>query len=540
MESDPDGIIREAWVTQPGWLHPTFDPHLPSNAFREASVRGQDIRRGQAPLDCEVMGHDAVVDGSFDCGILRDLIEDRLATVSGLRPVAESDQASQPLSGDAGLPVIRQDGLVRMDLGYLQSGDNLMDSTTGLSPTHTSEEAPETPLGRMDGSDEAENPNVIDPALLAISPRHDQAHERSERSHEDLLLQDFIHVDRPIHITRPDSPEGRSSFDVLGSSQSTAATSALRHLQWAELWDEVPVEVSEQAFQAWRRLLQSIPIHDPPISTRPRNKHVSQHPRTAGIELRNLQTLPDWIPQQCPEIVIQAYKYSDGGVQWPDIAQRQGLREQSGQAARRAACNRIQMRCWRWRIDRGIEPRHARTGSIAQRAPAGSRRNKNVVDWEDIGHVAQTASASQVDRSAEPASAPVPVKQHDEPQIDEQSSFVEMGRGATATVESGESSLDSLDEQEAMDDSSSEYSSGSTNAEVAAEDQAEMLARLAPHVAAFEQATGRRASDFLDPRSTQVAQYEQLMNVWEILLTKRTEAAWALRMEADKIRREDA
>ncbi|KAI9724769.1 MAG: hypothetical protein M1812_000044 [Candelaria pacifica] len=112
----------------------------------------------------------------------------------------------------------------------------------------------------------------------------------------------------------------RPAVSGPGSRPLTSADVNPRKLLWWELEQLVPDTVPLARVREWQAVLDRIPSNSPAATGD--DTYVSQHQKTAGANLRNRPTLPDYIPAEHPNIAIQAYKLSSKKVEYTDIGQR--------------------------------------------------------------------------------------------------------------------------------------------------------------------------------------------------------------------------
>ncbi|KAI9844356.1 MAG: hypothetical protein M1837_005660 [Sclerophora amabilis] len=181
------------------------------------------------------------------------------------------------------------------------------------------------------------------------------------------------------------------------SSSTVPRRRMLRYRSRSERWwleEEVPSSMTPERFAEWQRILNSIPFlwyNRPPRDGS--RRYLSQAERNQGVELRNLPTLPDFIPPRVPAIVLSAFKWSDGRVAWDDIIRRMGHQE-TGNALFKMT-NKHNMRCGRLRAALGVRAPNAKPKSGTRKPNTGSRpqptsssqqrrsRSREITDWED-------------------------------------------------------------------------------------------------------------------------------------------------------------
>jgi hypothetical protein len=93
-------------------------------------------------------------------------------------------------------------------------------------------------------------------------------------------------------------------------------------LSWHEYFLDLPEYVSYDQWIGWQAVLNQIPSGN-------RDAIVGEHAATddrlpPGKQLRNIPTLPEYIPRESPIIVPQAFLYANTGTNWSDIISRMG------------------------------------------------------------------------------------------------------------------------------------------------------------------------------------------------------------------------
>ncbi|KAI9707371.1 MAG: hypothetical protein M1836_000331 [Candelina mexicana] len=155
-----------------------------------------------------------------------------------------------------------------------------------------------------------------------------------------------------------------------------------RKLLWWELEQLVPETVPLQRVREWQAVLDRIPSNSP-APTRD-DTYASQHPRTAGTNLRVRPTLPDYIPPEYPNIAIQAYKLSATKVQYVDIAQRTpaGSRLAINSPEMRKMAGAYQSRINRYHGAYDIKHRDERRPKAGGK---GTHSKYPRTNWDDLG-----------------------------------------------------------------------------------------------------------------------------------------------------------
>ncbi|KAI9762616.1 MAG: hypothetical protein M4579_000234 [Chaenotheca gracillima] len=198
----------------------------------------------------------------------------------------------------------------------------------------------------------------------------------------------------------PDAPS-----KVQGTAEPSPVLSGRRMLRYRNrehrwwLEEEVPASIPQETFEAWQRILDSIPFlwYSPPHGEDNGAIYFSEAEQTEGFELRNLPTLPDYIPPGVPAIVLSAYKWSDSRITWDDITRRMAFEDSGNELFK--LNNRYNMRCSRLRVPLGVQAPNAKpkgglrtmAANLGSSASASRGRRprrsggREITDWNTLG-----------------------------------------------------------------------------------------------------------------------------------------------------------
>ncbi|KAH0537921.1 hypothetical protein FGG08_005403 [Glutinoglossum americanum] len=173
----------------------------------------------------------------------------------------------------------------------------------------------------------------------------------------------------------------RPTTSVAASSYRTPAGSQYT-LRWEEYFLDLPEGVTYNQWRGWQDVLDGIPSFQ---RHRIEGDHIAEDLRLpANTRLRNIPSLPEWLPEHLPAIVLQALLYSNKMVTWGDIVKRMGHTwEESDPKQMYKINNKYSTAAGRWRNLIGIPSREPKLRQGRTATTAAGSINFTGVDWDD-------------------------------------------------------------------------------------------------------------------------------------------------------------